>query len=154
MPKGYGTSRPPRGPYRRPARPGSGRQGRGAAGKAVPSRVPWRVPAGGGRVRSVTVKLVVLYTQPSDPEAFDRHYLGTHVPLVDAIPGLERAETGQITTALDGGEQTFYRVAELYFADQAALQSAFGSEEGRATAADYQEIAPPGSRMFIEVLDD
>jgi len=102
----------------------------------------------------VTVKLVVLYTQPSDPEAFDRHYLGTHVPLVDAIPGLERAETGQITTALDGGEQTFYRVAELYFADQAALQSAFGSEEGRATAADYQEIAPPGSRMFIEVLDD
>ncbi|HTT00076.1 MAG TPA: EthD family reductase [Streptosporangiaceae bacterium] len=102
----------------------------------------------------MTVKLVVLYTQPSDPEAFDRHYLGTHVPLVDAIPGLERAETGQITTALDGGEQTFYRVAELYFADQAALQSAFGSEEGRATAADYQEIAPPGSRMFIEVLDD
>ena len=102
----------------------------------------------------MTVKLVVLYTQPSDPDAFDRHYLGTHMPLVGAIPGLERAETGQITTALDGGEQTYYRVAELYFADQAALQGAFASEEGRATAADYQEIAPPGSRMFIEVLDD
>jgi len=102
----------------------------------------------------VTVKLVVLYTQPSDPEAFDRHYLGTHAPLVAAIPGLQRFESGQVTTALDGGEKTYYRIAELYFADQPALQAAFASSEGQATAADYQEIAPPGSRMFIENVDD
>jgi uncharacterized protein (TIGR02118 family) len=102
----------------------------------------------------VTVKLVVLYTQPSDPEAFDRHYLGTHVPLVNAIPGLQRAETGQITAAIDGGELTHYRIAQLYFADDAALQAAFASDEGQATAADYQEIAPPGSRMFLAAVDD
>jgi uncharacterized protein (TIGR02118 family) len=102
----------------------------------------------------VTVKLVVLYTQPSDPEAFDRHYLGTHMPLVNAIPGLQRAETGRIASAVDGGEQTYYRIAELYFADQAALQAAFASPEAQATSNDYQEIAPPGSRMFIEALDD
>ena len=101
----------------------------------------------------VTVKLVVLYTQPSDPGAFDRHYFGTHVPLVQAIPGLQRFESGQFTSAIDGGEQTFYRVAEMYFADQEALGAAFGSDEGQATAADYQEIAPPGSRMFIEAVD-
>jgi len=105
-------------------------------------------------VRFVTVKLVVLYTQPSDSDAFDRHYLGTHMPLVRQIPGLERAEAGRFTAALDGGEQTFYRIAELYFADQAAMQAGFGSAEGQATAADYQQIAPPGSRMFIEFLDD
>jgi uncharacterized protein (TIGR02118 family) len=102
----------------------------------------------------VTVKLVVLYTQPSDAEAFDRHYLGTHMPLVASIPGLERSETGRVTTALDGGEKTYYRIAELYFADQAALQAAFATSEGRATAADYQQIAPPGSRMFVKILDD
>jgi uncharacterized protein (TIGR02118 family) len=105
-------------------------------------------------VRNVTVKLVVLYTQPSDPEAFDRHYLGTHMPLVRQVPGLERAEAGRFTSALDGGEQTYYRIAELYFADQAALQAGFATAEGQATAADYQQIAPPGSRMFIENLDD
>ena len=49
----------------------------------------------------VTVKLVVLYAQPSDPDAFDRHYLGTHMPLVRQIPVLERAESGRFTTALD-----------------------------------------------------
>ena len=104
--------------------------------------------------RSVTVKLVVLYTQPSDPEAFDRHYLGTHMPLVNAIPGLQRAEAGRFASALDGGEQTYYRMAELYFADQAAMQAGFASPEGGATAADYQQIAPPGSRMFVAVVDD
>ncbi len=31
--------------------------------------------------------------------------------------------------------------------------AAFGSPEGKATAADYQQIAPPGSRMFVDVLD-
>ena len=102
----------------------------------------------------MTVKLVVLYTRPDDPSAFDRHYFDTHMPLVNVVPGLQRAETGRMVAALDGGEQTYYRVAELYFADQAALEAAFGSDQGKATAADYQKIAPPGSRMFIEALDD
>jgi uncharacterized protein (TIGR02118 family) len=101
----------------------------------------------------MTVKLTVLYTQPDDPAAFDEHYLGVHVPLVDKIPGLERSETSKITAALDGGEQTYYRMAELYFADQAAMDVAFGSAEGGATAQDYGQIAPPGSRMFVQVID-
>jgi uncharacterized protein (TIGR02118 family) len=102
----------------------------------------------------MTIKLVVLYTHPDDPDAFDRHYFGTHLPLVNSIPGLQRAETGRFVAASDGGEQTYYRVVELYFADQAALDAAYGSDQGQATAANYQQIAPPGSRMFIEALDD
>ena len=100
----------------------------------------------------MTVKLVVLYTRPDDPGAFDRHYLATHMPLVARIPGLQRAETSRFVAAADSGEQTYYRSAELYFADQAALAAGFGSDEGKATAADYQDIAPPGSRMFVAVL--
>ncbi len=102
----------------------------------------------------MTVKLIVLYTHPDNAEDFDRHYLDVHMPLTGKIPGLQRAETGRIVTALDGGEQTYYRVAELYFADQEALGAGFGSDEGKATADDYMKIAPPGSRMFIETLDD
>jgi uncharacterized protein (TIGR02118 family) len=102
----------------------------------------------------MTVKLVVLYTRPDDAEAFDQHYAGTHMPLVAKLPGLVRTETGKIGAALDGGEKSFYRITELYFADQAGLQAAFGSDEGKATAADYQSIAPPGSRMFVVPVDD
>src|SRR5712692_6460769 len=101
----------------------------------------------------MTVKLVVLYTQPEDAGAFDQHYLGVHMPLVAKIPGLQRAEAGRIVSAFDGGEQTYHRVAELYFADQEALGAGFATDEGKATAADYQKIAPPGSRMFVEALD-
>jgi uncharacterized protein (TIGR02118 family) len=75
------------------------------------------------------------------------------MPLVAQLPGLLRDETGQFTAAADGGEQTYYRMAELHFADLDALNAAFGSDEGKATAADYQEIAPTGSRMFVQVLD-
>ena len=101
----------------------------------------------------MTVKLVVLYTQPADTEAFDRHYLDTHMPLVHKIPGLQRTETGRFTAAVDGGEVTYYRCAELYFPEEETFSTAFQSEEGAAAAADYQQIAPPGSRMFAEILD-
>jgi uncharacterized protein (TIGR02118 family) len=101
----------------------------------------------------MTVKLVVLYTQPDDDDAFDKHYLAVHGPLVDQVPGLDRWESARIVAAPDGGEQTYHRVAELYFADLPALQAALGSDQGKATATDYQQIAPPGSRMFIADVD-
>ena len=107
-----------------------------------------------GSLAPMTVKLVVLYTQPEDKAAFDEHYLSVHVPLVQKIPGLQRFEAGKFVAALDGGEQTYYRVAELYFADDAAMGAGFGSPEGSATAADYGQIAPPGSRMFVAAVDD
>ena len=101
----------------------------------------------------MTVKLVVMYTQPEDPAAFDEHYFSVHVPLVQKIPGLQRTETGKVAAALDGGEQTYYRITELFFADDAAMGAGFGSPEGSATAADYGQIAPPGSRMFVSSVD-
>jgi len=76
------------------------------------------------------------------------------MPLVNEIPGLRRTETGRVGAAIDGGEKSYYRITELYFADQATLQSGFGSDEGKATAADYRKIAPPGSRMFVVPVDD
>jgi uncharacterized protein (TIGR02118 family) len=102
----------------------------------------------------MTVKLVVLYTPPEDADAFDAHDEGTHMPLVAKIPGLRRTETGRIGAAIDGGNKTYYRITELYFEDQAALQARFGSDEGKATAADYTKIAPPRSRMFVVPVDD
>lgn len=104
-------------------------------------------------VASMTVKLVVHYTQPDDAAAFDEHYLGVHGPLVDQIPGLQKWEGAKVAAAADGGELDLFRTAELYFEDMDALQAALGSEQGKQTAADYQEIAPPGSRMFIAAVD-
>jgi uncharacterized protein (TIGR02118 family) len=102
----------------------------------------------------MTVKLVVLYAQPDDTAAFDAHYTQTHAPLVANMPGMQRWDYAKINAALDGGEQNFYQIVELYFADQAALDAAFASADGKAAAADYQELAPPGSRMFVASVVD
>ncbi len=101
----------------------------------------------------MTVKLVVLYTRPDDVEAFEKHYLDVHAPLVERLPGLLRWEGVRLVAAPDGGDLAFHRMAELWFEDQAALDAALGSEAGEATAADYGRIAPPGSRMFVAVTD-
>ena len=111
----------------------------------------WLTPRmGTGSVRGMTVKLVVLYTQPDDPEAFESHYLSVHMPLVAAMPGLQKAESGKVA----GRNQPFYRITELWFADQDALNAAGSSAAGKATNVDYAEIAPPGSHLLVQVLDD
>ena len=101
----------------------------------------------------MAVKLVVLYTQPENPEEFERHYTEQHVPLVHKVPGLQQFDAGRFVAAGDGGEVTYYRIAELTFADQGALQAGLSSEEGRATAADFGTIAPPGSRLLVATVD-
>jgi uncharacterized protein (TIGR02118 family) len=101
----------------------------------------------------MTVTLVVLYTRPDDPDAFDRHYLDAHAPLVDRIPGLLGWDHARLSGAADGGDLPWYRIATLRFADQDALEAGLGSSEGKAAAEDYQNVAPPGSRMFIADSD-
>jgi hypothetical protein len=44
---------------------------------------------------------------------------------------------------------TYHVIAELHFADPDALQTALGTDEGKAAAADFAQIAPSGSRMFV-----
>jgi uncharacterized protein (TIGR02118 family) len=103
----------------------------------------------------MTAKIVVLYTQPDDPDAFSRHYREQHMPLAHAIPGQDRpAETGLIVAEADGGEPLWYRVTELFFPDRATLDAGLASPEAQAATADYAKIAPPGSRILIQELDD
>jgi uncharacterized protein (TIGR02118 family) len=101
----------------------------------------------------MTVKLVVLYTRPENPEEFERHYTEQHVPLVHKVPGLQQFEAGRFVAAGDNGELNYYRIAELTFADQDALQAGLASDEGKATGADFAEIAAPGSRLFVIAMD-
>jgi len=86
------------------------------------------------------VKLVALYRRPPDPDAFDRHYTETHLPLVRKMPGLRRLEAWRITGA-PGGEAPYYLIAEMYFDDADAMRAAMRSPEGRAAGEDLQRFA-------------
>lgn len=71
-------------------------------------------------------KLTVQYPTPPDPEAFETRYADEHVPIVRAIPGLERFTLSH-PRGLAG--EAPYLVAEMWFADSDALKTALRSPE-------------------------
>ncbi len=95
------------------------------------------------------VKLVVAYGHPEDPAAFDDYYAGTHIPLVDKIPNLQRFESGKVVGTPDGSPPPFYYLAELFFDDADQLQASLGSPEGQAAAADVETFASGGATVMI-----
>ena len=99
------------------------------------------------------VKLIVLYGQPTDPAAFEDHYAATHIPLVGHIPNLRRFEASKVAPNPDGSPAPYYRVAELWFDDEAQLQASTGSPEGQATVADIGNFATGGATVLVTAID-
>ena len=86
------------------------------------------------------VKLVALYKNPADIEAFETHYKEIHAPLARKMPGLKRLEVSHMTGS-PAGEPKFYMMAELYFDTKDAMFAALGSDEGKAAAKDVMGFA-------------
>jgi uncharacterized protein (TIGR02118 family) len=94
-------------------------------------------------------KLIVMYRTPKDPEAFDRYYFSTHVPLARKIPGLEKYEVSEGAVASPAGQAPYHLVAVLQFASLAALHAALSSPEGQAAAGDIPNFADAGAELFF-----
>jgi uncharacterized protein (TIGR02118 family) len=94
-------------------------------------------------------QVVVMYKTPRDARAFDKHYLGNHVPLAKRIPGLKKYEISQGPVATPGGPSGYHLVAMLEFEDMAAIQKAFASAEGQAAVADLQTFATGDVDIFM-----
>jgi uncharacterized protein (TIGR02118 family) len=58
------------------------------------------------------VRFLVLYDQPRDPGAFERHYRDVHIPLAKKLPGLRRYTISRSVAPVRGGE-AYYLLAEL-----------------------------------------
>jgi uncharacterized protein (TIGR02118 family) len=100
------------------------------------------------------VRFLVVYDKPEDPAAFDRHYREVHIPLATKIPGLRRYTISRDPSPIRGGEP-YHLIAELDWDDMPALQRAFQTPEGRATADDVANLAPEGKvRSMIYELED
>lgn len=95
------------------------------------------------------VKLVVLYGTPEDADAFEAYYTGTHVPLVEKIPGLRRFEYGSVLGTPDGSPPPYFFFAELAFDDRAALDAGLGSLDGQAATGDVPNFASGGVTLMI-----
>ncbi len=94
-------------------------------------------------------KLIAIYKQPKDPQAFDDYYFGTHVPLANTVPGLLGNEVSKGPVVTPQGPSPYHRVAILSFESMAALQQGLASPEGRATAADLANFADAGVELLV-----
>lgn len=102
------------------------------------------------------IQLTVLYGQPQDSAAFDRHYQQTHAALAQKIPGIKGYVTNKPAALNPQEPSPYYLIADLYFENMAALQAALQSPEGQAAAGDLQSFASGGAALVIgevEVYD-
>lgn len=84
-------------------------------------------------------KLIALYKQPEDPAVFDKTYFETHLPLIAKVPGLQQTTVTRFTRSLVG--DGYYLMAELHFADEAALKAAMKSPEMAAAGENLDSFA-------------
>jgi uncharacterized protein (TIGR02118 family) len=94
-------------------------------------------------------QVVVTYKTPKDPAAFDRYYAETHIPLAKRLPGLRKYQVSQGPVVSAAGASGIHLIAILTFDDIAAVQAAFGSAEGKATAADVPKFATGGADIVF-----
>src|SRR6476469_8384842 len=92
----------------------------------------------------MAAQVLVLYNTPADAEAFARHYADVHTPLVKKMPGLRSLAVSNGPVMSPQGPAPYHFVATLTFDSMADLQAGFGSDEGRATAADLRNFAQAG----------
>lgn len=92
--------------------------------------------------------LTVAYGHPTDPAAFDDYYTSVHVPLAEKIPGVQ-SFTYRHCASLDDSQPPYHLLAELSFADAAALAAGLSSPEGQAAAGDVPNFASGGVTMFV-----
>jgi uncharacterized protein (TIGR02118 family) len=94
-------------------------------------------------------KITVQYFDPTDRDEFETAYRERHVPLVQAVPGLER-----FTVSLPRGDGAPYLVAELWFADGDALSTAATSAEMAAVRADSATYEVARRVIFAGRVED
>ena len=93
--------------------------------------------------------LVALYQKPTDPKAFDKYYLSSHIPLASTIPGLRRCEISSGPVSTPQGDSAYHLVAMLSFDSLDALKQGLDSPQGRATAGDLGNFAQAGVELLI-----
>jgi uncharacterized protein (TIGR02118 family) len=94
-------------------------------------------------------KMTVQYVDPADGDDFEAAYRERHVPLVRAVPGLER-----FTISLPHTDGAPYLVAELWFADGDALSTARASAEMAAVRADSETYDVARRVIFAGSVED
>jgi uncharacterized protein (TIGR02118 family) len=110
-------------------------------------------PMGSVEAADKGVKLTVLYGTPKDPAAFEKYYLGTHMPMVYKVKGIRKVELAKSLPGADGKAPAFYRVTELYFSSMKQLEKVTGSDDFKKVVADVPNFASGGATIVLGQIE-
>jgi uncharacterized protein (TIGR02118 family) len=91
------------------------------------------------------LRLVGLWTRPADVDAFEREYLGSHVPKLHALRGAVSVRTAR---CIDG---PFFRLTEVHFESLDDIHAAMEDPSGKQVLADANALAAKFG-VHLEVL--
>jgi len=97
----------------------------------------------------MTIKLIAVYDQPEDAEAFFKHYKEVHTPLVKQTPGLQRLVLNRIVGDAFGGPAPYAAIAEMDYPDRETFDIAMKSSENQAVAKDLMSFAKGKVKMLV-----
>jgi uncharacterized protein (TIGR02118 family) len=94
------------------------------------------------------VRLIALYAQPDDPDAFDEHYRDVHATIVNRYPNLRDL---RLTHLAGVGRRAapWYLMAEMSFDSADELSAALESDAGAESARDLKNFAAAGVQLFV-----
>ena len=67
------------------------------------------------------IKLTALYGHPADPEALEKYYAATHMPLVAKMPSVLRHEKAKVVGTPSGDKPPYHRMFEAWFESEATM---------------------------------
>lgn len=85
----------------------------------------------------MTVSYFALYQVPDNADEFERHYFGTHVPLIEKVPGIVENRVHRVVRQFVG-KPGFHLVAELVFDSAESMAAALKSDEWTAAGDDLR----------------
>ena len=96
------------------------------------------------------VRLTVLYGHPDDPDAFQRYYHETHIPLARKMKGLKGWTIGMCEAAEEGEPPPYYMIVGLLAESREAMEAILASPAGQATIADVPNFATGGVTFMYD----
>lgn len=96
------------------------------------------------------VRLTVLYGHPDDPDAFDRYYRETHIPIAKTMTGLKGWTIGKCESTSPDEKPPYYMIVGLYAESREAMEAILASPEGQKTVADVPNFATGGVTFMYD----
>ena len=102
----------------------------------------------------MAARLIVLYPTPLDPEAFERDYFASHMPLMRRLVGPDVVLTTHRVLNVAGAPQDIYRVAEIEFAGVDALRAYGASDGAREGRKSSEKVSTGGKPTYLVCTTD